>query len=779
MDQHTLELLDFAAILEQLKEHCFSAQGRARLEGEPIETAPEPVRARLELAVSFRRLLESGKELPGGDFPELGQLVSRASKPGALFEPEQLAALGRFVLSAFRLKRYVASGGEAGLAAIGERIPDLRGLAREIFGLIDRQGALRENHVPELKAIRERIRGLQKDAQRLAQAYLSENEYRGFWQSELPSQKNGRLVLQLKSNCRGRIQGIVHDVSATGATLFLEPLDIVEKNNEITEQESRYQREVHRLLRELGAKITARAPELAALTDGVAELDALFARARYAILHRCAPAQALQHGLKLIEARHPLLGNGAVPISLELDTQTRVLVITGPNTGGKTVTLKTVGLLAVMNQFGMEIPAQEGSGLAVFDDILADIGDEQSIEQSLSTFSAHIQNAARILQGSGPRSLVLFDELGAGTDPEEGVAIAMSILDHFIAQGCVCLATTHHGILKNYGYTRQGVENASMDFDDRTLLPTFRIRMGIPGESHALEIARRNGVPADLIERAEAYLHDERGEIAELVNRLSEKQRELFAAEKAQRDRERELREKTRRTDLLELRLRQKELELREQGIGELNRFLRESRREYERIMHRLRQEGEAEARREALDFFRSMEALARSKEEDLARRQAEADRGEEGELDVGMEVVIRSSGKRGRILRQDRKSRWVVATGNVRASFSSSQLRAAPQASSGALEEPEVSEQLLSKGPVFQLDVRGLRLEEALRRLEQQLDRALASGLAEFSVIHGLGQGILQRGIHRFLKENRNVKDYYFSTPQEGGFGKTIVKLQ
>jgi DNA mismatch repair protein MutS2 len=303
--------------------------------------------------------------------------------------------------------------------------------------------------------------------------------------------------------------------------------------------------------------------------------------------------------------------------------------------------------------------------------------------------------------------------------------------------------------------------------------------MGIPGESHALEIARRNGVPADLIERAEAYLHDERGEIAELVNRLSEKQRELFAAEKAQRDRERELREKTRRTDLLELRLRQKELELREQGIGELNRFLRESRREYERIMHRLRQEGEAEARREALDFFRSMEALARSKEEDLARRQAEADRGEEGELDVGMEVVIRSSGKRGRILRQDRKSRWVVATGNVRASFSSSQLRAAPQASSGALEEPEVSEQLLSKGPVFQLDVRGLRLEEALRRLEQQLDRALASGLAEFSVIHGLGQGILQRGIHRFLKENRNVKDYYFSTPQEGGFGKTIVKLQ
>lgn len=779
MDPHTLKLLDFAAILEELKGLCFSGEGRARLEGEPIETSPDRVRARLELAVSFRRLLESGREFPAGDFPELGQLVSRAAKPGALFDPEQLAALGRFILSALRLKRHVASCGEAGLAAIAERIPDLRGLAREIFALVDRQGAVRENHVPELKAIRERIHGLQKDAHRLAQAYLSNSEYRTFWQSELPSQKNGRLVLPLKANFRGRIQGIVHDVSSTGATLFLEPTDIVEKNNEITEQESRYQRELHRLLRELSAKIAARASDLAALTATVAELDALCARARYAILHRCAQAEALGQGLQLIEARHPLLGATVVPISLALDAQTRVLVITGPNTGGKTVTLKTVGLLAVMNQFGLEISAQEGSRLAVFDEVLADIGDEQSIEQSLSTFSAHIQNAARILKGSGPRSLVLFDELGAGTDPEEGVAIAMAILDHFIAQGCLCLATTHHGILKNYGYTRRGVENASMDFDDRTLLPTFRIRMGIPGESHALEIARRNGIPAALIERSEAYLRDERGETADLVNRLSEKQRELYEAEQLQRDRELELREKTRRTDLLELRLRQKELELREQGLGELNRFLQESRREYERIVQRLRQEGEGEARREALDFFRRMEALARSREEDLASRQAELDRGEEGELAVGMEVVIRSSGKRGRILRQGKNNHWVVATENVRATFSSSQLRAAPKASSADSEGPEVSGQPLQEGPVFQLDVRGLRLEEALRRLEQQLDRALAGGLTEFSVVHGLGQGILQRAVHRFLKENRSVKDYYFSAPQEGGFGRTIVKLE
>jgi DNA mismatch repair protein MutS2 len=354
----------------------------------------------------------------------------------------------------------------------------------------------------------------------------------------------------------------------------------------------------------------------------------------------------------------------------------------------------------------------------------------------------------------------------------------MSLLDHFIAEGCLCLATTHHGILKNYGYTRQGVENASMDFDERTLLPTFRIRMGIPGESHALEIARRNGIPGMLIERAEGYLRDERGEIAELVNRLSEKQRELLAAEQAQRTRERELREKTRQTDLLDLRLRQRELELREHGIGELKRFIQDSRREYERIVQRLRQEGEGAARRETLDFFRKLEELTRSGEADLARRQEELDQGEEQSLSVGMEVVIRSSGKRGTIVRQDRNNRWIVATENVRASFSPRQLRGAPRSSPSGQDGLAVSRELLSDAPVHQLDLRGLRLEEAIARLEQQLDRAIVGGLAEFSVVHGLGEGVLQRAVHRFLKGNRNVKDYYFSTPEEGGFGRTIVRL-
>jgi DNA mismatch repair protein MutS2 len=773
MDSRAAELLDFPAILRELQGLALSAQGRERLAAEAVSGEPGEVERRKELAASFRRLLESGRSFPALDFPDVGPFLPRCSKPGALFEASELADLGGFLVSALRLKRHVAS--EPGLAAMAADIADLRSLSRQIFSQIDRDGAVREDRIPSLRAIRERIRALQKEAERLAQGYLNHPDYRAFWQSDLPGQRNGRLVLPLRANFKGRIPGIVHDVSATGSTLFLEPLDIVERNNEVTERQNEYRREITRLLRALSADVVRHGAGIAATVAAVAELDGWYARAAYAAAHRCARALPLPAGLALVEARHPLLGRSAVPISLQLTGGTRVLVVTGPNTGGKTVTLKTVGLLALMNQFGMEIPAAEGSALAVFDGVLADIGDEQSIEQNLSTFSAHAINAARILRLSTPRSLVLFDELGAGTDPEEGVAIAMALLDHFIQKGCLCLATTHHGILKNYGYTRAGVGNASMEFDPASLQPTYRILMGVPGESHALEIARRNGIPEELIRSAAGYLQQERGEAADLINRLSRKQRELAEAEREQGLKERELTERRRQTDLLNLRLRQRERELAEKGLAELETFLRESRREYEQLVQRLRERGEAAGRRETLDFLRGLEARVRRQESEL---QAEEPAAPSVELREGMEVVVRSTGKAGRILRRGKGRRWVVATGSLRAELEPSELAAAPKPIQATPAAPSVSEELAEREFSHQLDLRGLRLEEALRRLEQQLDHAVVRGLAEFSVVHGLGEGILQRGIHRYLRGSPLVKDYYFATPEQGGFGKTVVRL-
>jgi DNA mismatch repair protein MutS2 len=471
-----------------------------------------------------------------------------------------------------------------------------------------------------------------------------------------------------------------------------------------------------------------------------------------------------------------------VPISVVLGGEYRVLIVTGPNTGGKTVTLKTIGLLAVMNQFGMEIPAREDSTLPIFDNILADIGDEQSIEQSLSTFSAHIVNISRIIRDSSSDSLVLFDELGAGTDPEEGVAIAMGLLDHFIEKGCLCMATTHHGILKNYGYSRQGVENAAMEFDVKNLSPTFRITLGVPGESHALEIARRTGISGQILRSAEQYLNDERGDVAVLINRLSEKQRKLLVTEKQQQSREVELREKTRQTDLKELRLRQKELELREQGTLELKRFLKDSRKQFEKLVEEMGSGGSREERKQAGEFLSELAERIGQQEQALETERAELYQRPDLSFEKGMEVIIRGTGKHGIVVRKAKADSWIVATDTLRGSFPARDLQPVQSASEVAASTREamlsISEELHSAPASFQLDLRGTRLEEALKRVEQQIDRAVLSGMSEFSIVHGMGEGVLQRGIHEYLRSSSQVKDYFFSTPEQGGFGRTVVRL-
>ena len=775
MDLHTLNLLDFQSVLEALQDRCLSEAGRNALTGQTICSDSQEVEERKARAVAFRRVLESGKPFPAFDFPPLDTLQSKLFKQGALFEMEELAFLGRFIVSARRLLKFLHTSGEATLIPLAAALPDLKGLSKDIFAVIDDEGFLRETHIPVLREIRGRIRSLQRDTEKIAKSYLHDPTYQTVWQENLPAEKNGRIVLPIKSNFKGRIAGIVHDVSASGSTLYLEPNDIVEKNNAVIEEENRYRREVHRILRELSTKVIAFSGDIQSLVEGIGRLDSLYARARYAVHNKCAPAQISERRLELYDARHPLLGKNCVPISVVLGGEYRVLIVTGPNTGGKTVTLKTIGLLAVMNQFGMEIPAREDSSLPVFDSILADIGDEQSIEQSLSTFSAHIVNISRIIRDSGSDSLVLFDELGAGTDPEEGVAIAMGLLDHFIEKGCLCMATTHHGILKNYGYSRRGVENAAMEFDVKNLSPTFRITLGVPGESHALEIARRTGIPGHILKSAEQYLNEERGDVAELIDSLSEKQRKLLVTEKQQQSREEELREKTRQTDLKELRLRQKELELREQGTLELKRFLKESRKRFERLVEEMGSSRSPEERKQTGEFLSELAKRIGQQEHALETESAELYERRDIPLEKGMEVILRGTGKHGIIVRKAKADSWIVATDTLRGTFPARDLQPVQPAREPML---SISEEIHSAPASFQLDLRGMRLGEALKQVEQQIDRALLSGMSEFSIVHGMGEGVLQRGIHEYLKSSSQVKDYFFSTPEQGGFGRTVVRL-
>jgi DNA mismatch repair protein MutS2 len=582
----------------------------------------------------------------------------------------------------------------------------------------------------------------------------------------------------------------------------VEPEEVVEKNNDLLLENRRLEREIRRILQEMTSRLSAFREDLKGFHRGIVYLETIRARARYGLETGGHFAGEDPSGaLVLKEARHPLLGAGAVPLDFFMAPGTRAVIITGPNTGGKTAALKTAGLLALMNQSGLPLPAGEGTCLPVFDGIYADIGDEQSLSQSLSTFSAHMTNMADIISRAGGDSLVLLDELGSGTDPEEGSAIAMAILDHFIETKTRLIVTTHQGILKNYGYTKEGVENASMEFDGRTLSPTFRIIMGIPGESRALEIAARNGLAAGIVARAKTYLAREQADISALIAGLRGKHREFDALMRAGKEEETRLREERRNADLKELRLKQKELQLKIEGAGNLRRLLGESRKTLENLVRELK-EGELtrEKTLKVKEFLAGLEASVEEEDRSLEQEEAllaEARRSLEDSgspraapetgavLTAGAEVLAGPSGRRGRVLRPDRKAagtkpaRWIVEIGSLKMSVPETELTAlAPSPA-----EPKAliaGVDLASPaGARMEINLLGMRLEEALEALRRQIDAAVLSGLREFAVVHGKGDGILQKGVHEYLKKDRAVADYYFSRPELGGFGRTEVVLK
>jgi DNA mismatch repair protein MutS2 len=482
MNEHTLKILEFHKITDELKQLSLTEEGRLLLDSSGPLSDRASMSELLDDTDCFKAHLTSGRPFPDLVFPPVAFFLEQIDKEGSVLEGREIADEGAYIRSSRLFKDFILSGpGEkrSHVEGLLETLPDLLKLEREILSTLEPDGSVKESH-PALRAIKRRILSLHDEISDISGRYMAKN--RDLMQSDVPTQKDGRIVLPLKSNFKGKIQGIIHDSSAKGATLYVEPFDLIEKNNDLAFEENRYRQEVLRILRELTSLIREALPEIRSLIAIMAYADSIYGRARYSIIHSCARAEFSERELKLLGARHPLLGRSAVPIDLSLDETVRILVITGPNTGGKTVSLKTAGLLSLMNQFGMHIPAREGSSLPVFDEILADIGDDQSIEDSLSTFSGHMVNIARIIESSSERSLVLLDELGSGTDPQEGSAIALSILDDFLRKASLVLVTTHHGVIKNYAASRKGAQNASVSFDDETNRPTYRVIPDFPGE---------------------------------------------------------------------------------------------------------------------------------------------------------------------------------------------------------------------------------------------------------------------------------------------------------
>jgi DNA mismatch repair protein MutS2 len=557
-------------------------------------------------------------------------------------------------------------------------------------------------------------------------------------------------------------------------------MDIVEKNNQLVEQDNRYRRVVHRILKELSELVRESINEVELIVDGIAYFDSIYARARYSQLHRCVRAARSERRIMLHGARHPLLGKGAIPIDFELGENADIMVITGANAGGKTVTLKTVGILALMNQWGMEIPAHEGCEFPIFDNVLVDIGDDQSIANSLSTFSGHMKALSTIIAECTASSLVLLDEIGSGTDPTEGSALAMAVLDYLDEKECLVVATTHHGIIKRYGYSRARITNASVSFDSATLSPTYELVIGVPGESHALEIASRSRIPSEVIAHAREYVEAERTDLDRAIDEIAAHRRELddqsAQLERLQHElagRDESLRER-------EAKLDETQEALHSQEHGELGDFLRESRRMLENLVRELRTgEITREKTHKVKGFIDKIEEKLADEERKPAARPAGLS---EEAIEEGCEVYVGKNRRRGTVLRRLRGDNWLVAVNTLKMTIPTSDLipaarkALAPDVGQGV--SVMVAGSAVSESPAFELDLRGMRLEEALESLERQLDRALLSGMAEFSVIHGKGEGVLRQGVQRVLKASNAVSEFFFSPPETGGFGKTIVKL-
>ena len=842
-------LLEYPQIMENVSSYALSEEAAVIIKNSQPEYNDPKLEIKKQVNEIFLLLTNTNNE-PRSWLPSIGFLFPKIETEGTALDIDEALAIGLFSERAQELRQWIIKGLEerritqipktdhrntrmeanedmtrnklsavsySNLFAVlndSYSSADCAIISQEIFKVIDREGNMRD--LPALRAIKRRISSLEKELKNTVARYISDDDYKRMLQSHLPSQRDGRAVLAVKANFRGRVSGIVHEVSSSGQTVYIEPLDVVEKNNELLIEKRNLDAEILKILRELTEKISSKAEDLKKMHVTTVNLECLRARAKYSAavkghfafnseqLTVSSERQIISENLILLKARHPMLKK-AVPINISMNNEIRTLIITGPNTGGKTVALKTLGLLAMMNQSGLALPVDEGSVLPVFDGIYADIGDEQSIDQSLSTFSAHITKISAITQTAGENSLVLLDELGSGTDPQEGGAIAMAVIDHLIEKKSRMIITTHHGILKNYGYTRHGVENASVEFDSETLSPTYKIINGLPGESRALDIAEANGLNHEIVSNARKYIDDDKTDVSKMIKELEQKQRNLLDLEKKSEIEQNKLREEIRKTDLKELQLRQKEAELKRESVGKLFSFLGESRKTLENLVRELK-EGEI-TREKTLKVKEFLNELARGAEDESASLAEEEktlkqlrERGTvSGGINSGgtasdgvqifapnMEVTAGKSKQRGVIIRADKKNAktgetsWLVKTGSLKISFPESELTPAkPDAQTQKVFSSWAAEYGTSEKAVFELKLIGMRLEEARETLRRQIEAAVLSGLKNFSVIHGTGSGVLQKGIHDFLKKDAAVADYYFARPELGGFGRTEVVLK
>jgi len=824
----TLATLEFDKVLARLARHAsFSAGRELALALRPSTNHAEVVR-RQRLTAEARRLRAMKPSIGLGGAHDVRPLAHKASL-GGILEPTELLDISSTLRAAQEMRSTLTrlSGGAPGiqaglplLAELVEDLPEAPDVVADIARCINARAEVTDAASPVLAVLRRDVRIAHDRLNAKLQEILNSPLGRQVAQEPIVTLRDGRYVIPVKADFRGQIQGIVHDMSSSGATVFLEPLAVVDLGNTWRELQLEEEREVERVLRRLSAAVGAAADAITGDVEGLAEIDLALAKARladelgaYELPHEdgaqswLVPAPA---PLNLVNARHPLLTRDVVPISLSVGTGYSALLITGPNTGGKTVALKTTGLLSLMALAGLPVPADAGSQVPVFASVHADIGDEQSIEQSLSTFSSHMTNIIGILKEAEPRSLVLLDELGAGTDPTEGSALARSILQHLLAIGCLTVATTHHGELKVFAHATPGVMNASVEFDPETLAPTYRLSIGLPGRSNALAIAARLGLAPEVIEVAQASLAPDQVQVESLLADIQRQRQEAALERRSEEVARREAEEIRGRLEARLEALDEEREELLastrdaiEQEVIATRELLEEARR---RIEHeRAAAEQAAEAARKAAAAAAVRPRVRPPKPLDTAGLEAAQ------EKVAATEEAIRRLQRLSR-RRRPRRPEPTVAPESVQAGDlvwlrglerygealappderGEFEVRLGPLRSRVSLEQVERVQRPHHKGGAPQpipavppapavepeLEIRGQTIDEALPALDKYLDDAYRAGLNSVRIVHGRGTGVLRKAVRDMLSRHPLVRAVETAPPAEGGEGVTVAVL-
>lgn len=777
--------MDYHKILASLATHAATGLGeQAALNLRPSSDL-EDVKLRLQAtdeAMTVERL-KGGPPLAG--VKDIRGALKRA-RIQAMLSSTELWDISALLFAARRTKRHIAVVHEEEaiplLQDLAETISDQKQLEEDIRQCIDEQGEILDQASFELAAIRRELRIGETRIREKLEAMIRSSNAAKMLQEQLITIRNDRYVIPVKQEYRSHYGGIVHDQSGSGATLFIEPEAIVAMNNKLRETKLREEREIERILSRLTEQVGLIADVLEYDTGALEMLDFMFAKARLAREMKASLPRMNDRGfLKLRKARHPLIpADQVVPIDVELGNSYTSILVTGPNTGGKTVTLKTIGLLNLMAMSGLFIPAEDGSQMCVFDAIYADIGDEQSIEQSLSTFSSHLTNIIRILEQMTPKSLVLLDEVGAGTDPAEGSALAIAILEHIHRLGCRMVATTHYSELKAYAYERKGVINASMEFDVQTLRPTYRLLVGVPGRSNAFAIAERLGLPKPIIDHARGEVTEEDMRVETMIASLEDNRLKAEAERETASKLRMEL-EAMRQKLNRELEKQEAEREKRqEQAEAKARAIVDKARREAQEIIAELRQlamEG-VQVKEHMLTEARKRldEAAPEAKLAAKPKRDAKPVR----RIEAGDDVRVYSLNQKGSVVELAGEEA-VVQLGIMKMKVPLDDLELLSSAKSAAKPVQSGANVKRTRGESVrsELDLRGANLEEALMEVDRFLDEALLGNLGQVYIIHGKGTGILRSGIQEFLRKHKHVKSFRLGSFGEGGTGVTVAELK